>query len=122
MPAVSSAKEGKSLRHEIGVVLEDPTMPGVFVDHEFCLGDTSGHVRAVDGRDHDVVVSVRDQDRTLDAAEILRRLATQALIALSWRRKALGLGPLSRCALRSFNRLKKACADRRPLGVDVKNR
>ena len=120
--AASGAKEGKSLRHEVGVVLEDPAMPGVFVDHQFCPGDASGHVGAIHGRDHDIVVAIRNQDPDLDPAEILRRLTAPGFDRLELPQESTGVGPLSRPALRSCSRFRKAFAARRPSAVDVKNR
>lgn len=74
--AASGAKEGQGLRHEIGIVLENPAMPGVLVDNQLRPGDAAGHIGAVDGRDHDIIVAIGDQDRDIDPAEILRRLPT----------------------------------------------
>src|SRR6266700_4892173 len=73
--AASCAEEGQGLRHKIGVILENPAMPGIFVDNQFCARDTARHIDAVCGRHHDIVVTIRDQDRDPNAPEILRRLS-----------------------------------------------
>src|SRR5439155_20524547 len=73
--AASGAEEGQGFRHKIGMVLENPAMPGVCVDNQFCARDTARHIDAVCGRHHDVAIAIRDQDRDPNAPEILRRLS-----------------------------------------------
>src|SRR5215212_3151784 len=104
--AASGVEEGKGLRHEIDMVLENPAMPGIFVDNELSARDTARHIGAVCARHHDVVVAIRDEYRNPNASKILRRLPAPSSDRLELP-KAPGLGPLSRYALRSFSRCRK---------------
>ena len=74
-------------------MLEHSAVPRVFVDHQLRTGDTSCHVGAVHGRDHDIVVAVCDQDRNANAAEVLGCLTTPGLNCLELSQESSGSWP-----------------------------
>lgn len=55
---MSRIKKGMSLRHEIFVVLEYSAMSSILINHQLRAGYAFGHVDAVDGRNHDVIVAI----------------------------------------------------------------
>ena len=60
-------EERQSLRHELPMVLENATVSGVLVEHEFGIRDAARHVDRVAARHHFVLVPIRHQHRLLDA-------------------------------------------------------
>ena len=50
LPAGSGIEEGQRRGHELAVVLEDPAMPGVFVDDQLRASDATRHVVVVLGQ------------------------------------------------------------------------
>lgn len=59
-------QEIENLRYELVVVLEDATVAGVGVDPKTRFGQPCGHVLGMFAGDHQVVVTVGDEDRDLD--------------------------------------------------------
>src|SRR5436309_925565 len=60
-------EELEGLLDELLVVLEDSAVPGVRVDHQLVVRQTSGHVEGVRRRQHPVVIAVREEYGLADA-------------------------------------------------------
>lgn len=72
--AWSGIEERLRLGHKINVVLENPAVTGILINHQLCVGDTLGQFKRIDAGYHDVGVAVDDQCRCPQAFKVLRRL------------------------------------------------
>ena len=59
-------EELESPLDELLVELEDSGVAGVWVDHQLVVRQTSGHVEGVRGRQHPVVIAVREEHGLAD--------------------------------------------------------
>ena len=65
------SEELQGVGHEGLVVLEDAAVPGVGVDLQLGVGESTCHVGGVAAVDHEVVVAVGDQDGLGDDGEVV---------------------------------------------------
>src|SRR5207248_573473 len=79
------SEELESPLDEVLVELEHPAVPGVGVDDELAVRESSIELDGVIGRHHLVAVTVHDQRRLVDAREVGGLLLTPAVDGLQLR-------------------------------------
>jgi hypothetical protein len=76
---VALSEEIQSPLDEVLVELEHPTVPGIGIDDQLAVGESSVEVDGVLGRHHLVAVSVYEEHRLVDASEVGGRLLTPSM-------------------------------------------
>src|SRR5690349_5685234 len=61
------------------MILKDAPMPGIFIEDQFGIGQAAGHIDRVAAGNHDVLITIGDQNRLQDRGEILWRLFAPGL-------------------------------------------
>ena len=67
----SVSEKVQDRRHKSPVVLKDTTVPGIWIDREFGIRQTTSHVGRMAAVDHEVTVAVRDENGLSNDREVV---------------------------------------------------
>src|SRR5215204_268041 len=102
------SEELESALHEVLVELEHPAVPGVGVDDELTVRESSIEVDGVLGGHHLVALTVHDEHRLVDAREVGGLLLTPSVDGLELGAERAYGEALSRSFVRSSSRARNS--------------